>query len=67
MRGYACCYGQGRKGARTFRREITHAATPEEFMRAVVAAEELFEEGAAPKEVTEGEEEAAEGNVAPKE
>jgi tRNA-dihydrouridine synthase B len=35
MRGYACCYGQGRKGARTFRREITRAATPEEFVGVV--------------------------------
>ena len=35
MRGYACCYGQGRHGARIFRREITHAATPEEFVAMV--------------------------------
>ena len=27
MRGYACCYGQGRQGARAFRREIAQAAT----------------------------------------
>jgi len=35
MRCYACCYGQGRKGARTFRREITLAAGPEEFVAVV--------------------------------
>jgi tRNA-dihydrouridine synthase B len=31
MRCYACCYGQGRKGARGFRRDITQAVGPEEF------------------------------------
>jgi tRNA-dihydrouridine synthase B len=35
MRCYACCYGQGRKGARVFRREITQAAGPEEFTAVV--------------------------------
>ncbi len=35
MRCYACCYGQGRKGARAFRREITQAAAPEEFVAVV--------------------------------
>jgi len=35
MRCYACCYGQGRSGARLFRRNITHAATPEEFTAVV--------------------------------
>jgi tRNA-dihydrouridine synthase B len=35
MRCYACCYGQGRKGARAFRREITQAAGREEFVAAV--------------------------------
>jgi tRNA-dihydrouridine synthase B len=35
MRCYACCYGQGRSGARQFRRNITHAATPEEFVAVV--------------------------------
>jgi tRNA-dihydrouridine synthase B len=35
MRCFACCYGQGRKGARVFRREITHAAGPEEFVATV--------------------------------
>ena len=35
MRCYACCYGQGRKGARSFRREITLAALPEEFVAVV--------------------------------
>ena len=31
MRCYACRYGQGRSGAREFRRRITRASTPEEF------------------------------------
>lgn len=35
MRCYACCYGQGRKGARAFRREVTLAAGPEEFVAVV--------------------------------
>jgi tRNA-dihydrouridine synthase B len=35
MRCYACCYGQGHKGARAFRREITLAAGPEEFIAVV--------------------------------
>ena len=35
MRSYACCYGQGRRGARSFRREIARAATPEEFIATV--------------------------------
>jgi tRNA-dihydrouridine synthase B len=35
MRCYACCYGQGRKGARVFRREITQAIGPEQFVAAV--------------------------------
>jgi tRNA-dihydrouridine synthase B len=35
MRSYACCYGQGQPGARTFRREIVQATTPDEFIAAV--------------------------------
>jgi tRNA-dihydrouridine synthase B len=35
MRAYACCYGQGHKGARIFRREIAQAATPEAFVALV--------------------------------
>jgi tRNA-dihydrouridine synthase B len=35
MRCYACCYGQGRKGAKVFRREITQATGPEEFIAVV--------------------------------
>ncbi len=35
MRCYACCYGQGRKGARAFRREIARAPGPEEFIAIV--------------------------------
>lgn len=35
MRKYACCYAQGRPGARHFRNYIAHAATPEEFCEVV--------------------------------
>jgi hypothetical protein len=35
MRSYACCYGQGRPGARAFRRLIAQASTPAEFMAIV--------------------------------
>ncbi len=31
MRAYACRYGQGQPGARSFRREIARAASPDEF------------------------------------
>jgi tRNA-dihydrouridine synthase B len=35
MRSYACCYGQGQRGVRTFRRQIAQAATPDEFLATV--------------------------------
>ena len=35
MRCYACCYGQGRRGARGFRRQIAQAASPEQFLAVV--------------------------------
>jgi tRNA-dihydrouridine synthase B len=35
MRCYACHYGQGRKGARAFRREIARVSSPEEFVAVV--------------------------------
>lgn len=35
MRKYACCYAQGRSGARHFRTHIAHASTPEEFYAVV--------------------------------
>jgi tRNA-dihydrouridine synthase B len=35
MRAYACCYGQGERGARAFRREIAQARTPAEFVAVV--------------------------------
>lgn len=35
MRSCGCWYGQGCKGARAFRREIAHAATPDEFIAVV--------------------------------
>jgi tRNA-dihydrouridine synthase B len=35
MRKYACCYAQGRSGAREFRTRASHAASPAEF-RAIV-------------------------------
>lgn len=31
MRKYACCYAQGRYGAREFRTQVSHATTPAEF------------------------------------
>jgi tRNA-dihydrouridine synthase B len=31
MRKFACCYAQGRPGCRTFRAQVTHAATAEQF------------------------------------
>ena len=31
MRKYACCYAQGRAGAREFRTQVSHATTPAEF------------------------------------
>jgi tRNA-dihydrouridine synthase B len=35
MRKFACCYAQGRHGAREFRSRVTHAATPVEFIEVV--------------------------------
>jgi tRNA-dihydrouridine synthase B len=35
MRKYACCYAQGRPGARHFRTHIAHAATPVQFYAVV--------------------------------
>jgi tRNA-dihydrouridine synthase B len=35
MRSYACCYAQGNKGVRSFRREISLVATPEQFRTVV--------------------------------
>jgi tRNA-dihydrouridine synthase B len=35
MRKYACCYAQGRHGAREFRTQVSHAATPGEFREIV--------------------------------
>ena len=35
MRKYACCYAQGKHGARHFRTAVAHAASPEQFYRAV--------------------------------
>ncbi len=35
MRKYACCYAQGRPGARHFRMHIAHASTPDDFRAAV--------------------------------
>ena len=31
MRKYACCYAQGRHGAREFRTQVSHASTRDEF------------------------------------
>jgi len=35
MRRYACCYAQGRPGARAFRRQVGQVTTPAEFGRVV--------------------------------
>jgi len=35
MRKYACCYAQGRFGAREFRTQVSHVATPVEFLSVV--------------------------------
>ena len=31
MRKYACCYAQGRRGAREFRKHVAKVETPESF------------------------------------
>ena len=35
MRKFACCYAQGRRGARDFRAAVARVCTPEEFLAAV--------------------------------
>ena len=35
MRKYACCYAQGRRGARDFRKHVATVATPEDFFSVV--------------------------------
>lgn len=45
MRKFACCYAQGKYGARLFRTQIAHVESPEEFYRAV---EEAFPRDPAP-------------------
>jgi tRNA-dihydrouridine synthase B len=35
MRKYACCYGQGLRGAKAFRRHVAQATTPEQFLEVV--------------------------------
>jgi tRNA-dihydrouridine synthase B len=35
MRKYACCYAQGRHGAREFRTQVSHVATPAQFREIV--------------------------------
>ncbi len=35
MRKYACCYAQGKHGARYFRKHVANVSTPEEFYRVV--------------------------------
>ena len=39
MRKYACCYAQGKHGARHFRSHVANVSNPEEFYRVV---EEYF-------------------------
>ncbi len=35
MRKYACCYAQGRRGARDFRKHVAKVENPEQFLRVV--------------------------------
>jgi hypothetical protein len=35
MRKYACCYAQGKYGARHFRANVANVTTPEEFYQVV--------------------------------
>ncbi len=35
MRKYACCYAQGRPGARQFRAQVAHVSSPDEFHQVV--------------------------------
>ena len=35
MRKYACCYAQGKHGARHFRSHVANVVTPDEFYRVV--------------------------------
>ncbi len=35
MRKYACCYAQGRHGAREFRTQVSHVSTPADFRQVV--------------------------------
>jgi tRNA-dihydrouridine synthase B len=35
MRKYACCYAQGRRGAREFRTQVAHVSSPAEFCQVV--------------------------------
>jgi len=53
MRKYACCYAQGKRGARHFRSFVANVSSSEEFHRVV---EEHFpqEETVAPESVTSG-------------
>ncbi len=44
MRRYACCYGQGRPGARQFRRQVARVSSPEAFRETVA---EYFPRGGA--------------------
>lgn len=38
MRKFACCYAQGKPGARLFRTQVAHVGSPEEFYRVVEEA-----------------------------
>ena len=38
MRKFACCYAQGRRGARMFRTKVAHVESPEAFYEAVETA-----------------------------
>jgi tRNA-dihydrouridine synthase B len=52
MRKFACCYAQGRHGARAFRTNVVHTTTPGEFIEVV---ERFFPRSSSATEPTENE------------
>ena len=52
MRRFACCYAQGRPGAREFRTRVSQMATPEDFAAIV---DKYFPQAGALREANEAE------------
>jgi tRNA-dihydrouridine synthase B len=50
MRKYACCYAQGRPGARDFRTRVANVATPGEFLDVVARLFPVARRGRPPRE-----------------